>query len=381
MFGVVPVQTPATRDVALAAMPTLSRIRGCLLGGALGDSLGEPVEFTRSAAEIARRFGTTAPVKLGYAHGPWITDDTQMTLFAADGIIRAGEARWDDDGVALTRQVQAAFLRWLSTQHGGRSQRIAASPTGWLVTERGLHHRRAPGITCLSALEAQIGANNLATVTSVLNDSKGCGAVMRAAPFGLAARTREQAFRWARDTGAITHGHASGYLSAAHFAAVVWGISRDEAYLTSVEHANVPLRGERKHEETTEAVSKAMSLIARGLPSPSVIESLGGGWVGEEALAIALLCAGTCEGGSPEAVAEAMWRSVAHAGDSDSTGSMVGNLLGAMYGVDALPPRWLDELELVGVIDRVARDLHSALEGHVDESAYPIDPANHRASK
>jgi ADP-ribosylglycohydrolase len=372
MFVVMPVQTSATHDGALAEAPALTRVRGCLLGGALGDSLGEPVEFTRTATEIFRRFGTTAPAKLGYAHGPWITDDTQMTLFAAEGIIRAGDARWDGDGVALTREVQAAFLRWLSTQQGGDSERMASSPAGWLVTEPGLHHPRAPGNTCLSALQAQVGAKRLATVTSVLNDSKGCGAVMRAAPFGLAARTREQAFRWARDTGAITHGHPSGYLSAAHFAAVVWGISRDEGFLTSVEHASALLRGERNHEETTEAVSKAMALIADGPPNPSVIESLGGAWVGEEALAIALLCAGTCQSGSPETVAEALWRSVAHAGDSDSTGSMVGNLLGAMYGVDALPPRWLDDLELVGVIDRVARDLHAALEGRVDDNAYPI---------
>jgi ADP-ribosylglycohydrolase len=62
-------------------------------------------------------------------------------------------------------------------------------------------------------------------------------------------------------------------------------------------------------------------------------------------LAIALLCAATCEGSAPEAVAEALWRSVAHAGDSDSTGSMVGNLLGAMHGVESLPAQWVRELE------------------------------------
>ena len=56
-----------------------------MLGGALGDALGEPVEFISSAHEILRRFGANAPAKLGYAHGPFITDDTQMTLFAAEG--------------------------------------------------------------------------------------------------------------------------------------------------------------------------------------------------------------------------------------------------------------------------------------------------------
>jgi ADP-ribosylglycohydrolase len=364
---------------ALESVPSLSRFRGCLLGGALGDSLGEPVEFVLNAREITNRFGTKAPTTLGYAHAPLITDDTQMTLFAAEGIIRAGDARWDDDGAALTREVRAALLRWLSTQEGGDPEQIASSPAGWLVTERGLHHRRAPGNTCLSALRAQKGAKTLFSFASLPNSSKGCGAVMRAAPFGLAARTREQAFLWARDAGAMTHGHPSGYLSAAHFAAVIWGVSRHEPLLRSIDRANVLLKGERDHEETTSAVSKAMSLVPKGPPSASVVESLGGAWVGEEALAIALLCAATCEGGSPEAVEEALWRSVAHAGDSDSTGSMVGNLLGAMHGVECLPARWLGELELRSVIDRVAGELHSAVEGRVDERAYPIASPNRQA--
>jgi ADP-ribosylglycohydrolase len=285
-----------------------------------------------------------------------------MTLFSAEGIIRAGDARWDDDAMALTRSVQAAYLRWLSTQVDGDPESMASSPCGWLVTEPGLHHRRAPGNTCVSALRAQIGAKTLPTVASVLNTSKGCGAVMRAAPFGIAARTRETAFLWGRDTGAMTHGHPSGYLSAAHFAAVIWGISRGEPLAISIDRASDLLAREDGHEETAAAIAGAMAMVALGPPGPSALESLGGAWVGEEALAIALLCAATCEGSSPEAVAE-----------SDSTGSMVGNLLGAMHGVEALPPAWLDDLELRGVIDRVARDLRSATEGHVDESAYPID--------
>jgi ADP-ribosyl-[dinitrogen reductase] hydrolase len=366
-------------DIALAALPTESRVRGCLLGGALGDSLGEPVEFVSSADDIIRRFGAAAPAKLGYAHAPLITDDTQMTLFSAEGIIRAGRARWDDDAIFLTRAVQAAFLRWLSTQVDGDPEAMASSPGGWLVTEPGLHHRRAPGNTCVSALESQIGAGTLPTVTSIINTSKGCGAVMRAAPFGIAARTREAAFLWGRDTGAMTHGHPSGYLSAAHFAALIWGISRGEPLAISIGRASDLLAQEHGCEETAAAIAGAMALVALGPPGPSTIESLGGAWVGEEALAIAILCTATCEGSSPEAVAEALWRSVVHAGDSDSTGSMVGNLLGAMHGVESLPPAWLDDLELRGVIDRVARDLCSATEDRVDEDAYPIDSMNRRS--
>ena len=74
-----------------------------------------------------------------------------------------------------------------------------------------------------------------------------------------------------------------------------------------------------------------------------------------------------------DAGAVALWRSVAHGGDSDSTGSITGNLLGAMHGIGALPERWLAQLELRDVIERVARDLFasSILEAEPDLESYP----------
>ena len=76
------LKPPAPSTVAPDRAPTLSRFRGCLLGGALGDSLGEPVEFIHSAKEIARRFGVRAPVKLGYAHGPFIVTAARRRVLA-----------------------------------------------------------------------------------------------------------------------------------------------------------------------------------------------------------------------------------------------------------------------------------------------------------
>jgi ADP-ribosylglycohydrolase len=107
--------------------------------------------------------------------------------------------------------------------------------------------------------------------------------------------------------------------------------------------------------------------------SRRTIERLGGGWVGEEALAIALFCALTAGGSDTGSVAAALWRACAHAGDSDSTGSLTGNLLGAMLGVEALPRAWLEDLELRDVIESVALDLHAAcvLGREPDPKRYP----------
>ncbi|MGB8841599.1 MAG: ADP-ribosylglycohydrolase family protein [Aliidongia sp.] len=74
-----------------------NRFRGCLLGGAVGDALGAPVEFMTSAG-IAGHFGQQGIRDFVPAYGRRgaITDDTQMTLFTAEGRTRPAEAafRW-----------------------------------------------------------------------------------------------------------------------------------------------------------------------------------------------------------------------------------------------------------------------------------------------
>jgi ADP-ribosylglycohydrolase len=84
------------------------------------------------------------------------------------------------------------------------------------------------------------------------------------------------------------------------------------------------------------------------------VESLGGGWIAEEALAIGLFCALVArdfKGG--------VLLAVNHGGDSDSTGAIAGNLLGLIHGKRGIPDEWLERLELRDVIERVGRDLWS----------------------
>src|SRR5215472_9407290 len=136
----------------------VSRIRGCLLGGALGDALGAPVEFMKLDA-IRAKFGAEGIQDLSPAYGKLgaVTDDTQMTLFTAEGLIRA-YVRQALKGISHPAGVvHNAYLRWLSTQRvkvvlSVEEFQKTAPPDGWLVAEKELWSRRGPGQTCLSAL-------------------------------------------------------------------------------------------------------------------------------------------------------------------------------------------------------------------------------------
>jgi ADP-ribosyl-[dinitrogen reductase] hydrolase len=336
----------------------LTKVRGAILGSAIGDALGYPIEFA-SGPEIIRRYGSLPPQRLDYAgSGAVFSDDTQMTLFSAEGLIRA-LLRWRDKGFCDPPTIiQRAYHRWYRTQ---TAEPDPLKRDGWLILEPGLFVRRAPGNTCLAALAQTAQSGHVPTVADPPNDSKGCGAVMRSAPFGVIMHSRQRAFEEARDAGALTHGHPSGYLSAAYLAAVVFDVIRGTSLTESMHGADERLARERGHAEMAAAVTSVRAIVSEGPPSMSAIKKLGGGWVGEEALGIALTCALTCQDSSPESLAAALWRSVAHGGDSNSTGSLTGNLLGAMYGIESLPPAWLDELQLRAIVGRIACDMHAAL--------------------
>jgi len=171
----------------------------------------------------------------------------------------------------------------------------------------------------------------------------------------------------------LTHGHPTGYLSAAAFASIVFDVARDQTLEAAMANAESELQGESRADETLRQIARARELAAKGPPDAAAIEALGGGWVGEEALGIALVCALTAGPPGPDAFRAALWRAAAHAGDSDSTASLTGNLLGAMWGEQHLPPRWLEELELRDVTAHVADDLHAVaiVSAVLDFERYP----------
>lgn len=321
-----------------------ARILGCLLAGAAGDALGAAVEFS-SWDEIRDRFGPKGIRRFAEAYGRLgaITDDTQMTLFTAEGLIRAcvrSEAR----GICHPPSViHHSLLRWLVTQ--GREPAIKTGRDGWLLQEQRLWSERAPGRTCLSALAASKHFGDIPT-----NNSKGCGGVMRVAPCAFFT----QAFENASESCRYTHAHPTGHLAAGLFADILQRIWQGETRLMDACVASLEeYGGQSGMEETRRIIEYVLRQHSLGIkPTPERIEMLGGGWVAEEAPAIGLWCALAAE-----SLEDGIVMAVNHSGDSDSTGSIAGNLLGLIYGPQAIPAEWLQDLELRDVITQVAADI------------------------
>ena len=328
---------------------------GCLLGGAVGDALGAPVEFM-SLDQIRAAFGSEGVTDLGESYGRRgaITDDTQMTMFTAEGLLR-GYCRWSHRGIASAAgMVHHAYLRWLKTQgqtssHQAFEYATRPDDNGWLFQVKALHERRAPGKTCVSALRS----SRMGTMDDPLNDSKGCGGVMRMAPVGLCFNDPERAFDTGCEFAAITHGHPSGYLAAGCLGAVVAELVRSADLTGAVEVAFNILKTKPRHKECADAVARAVETASKGSSSPEVVESLGAGRVAEEALAISLCCALA----APDDFSRGVLLAVNHGGDSDSTGAITGNILGLLHGKQAIPARWLENLELRYEIEALATNL------------------------
>lgn len=359
-------KTPAQQhspDPQQASEPTPvdahERFMGSLFAGAVGDALGYAIEF--QSIDMIRdnhgQSGLTEPVTQdGVAQ---ISDDTQMMLFTLEGLIRGHVARRlqpvDSDPVP---EVQHAYQRWFHTQNqswqraAGPYAKHLQRPDGWLITQPGLFAARAPGSTCMSALALFAQTHQHATFDHKINDSKGCGGVMRAAPVAVWSNDPAEVFQAAVGTAALTHSHPSGYLSAGVLATIVHQLIRDVPLADCVVLALELLRRWKGHEEQLHMVQAAEELAKQGPVTPEEIrEKLGQGWVGEEALAIGLYATLATDN-----LPDALLLSVNHSGDSDSTGIVCGNIAGAVYGTRAIPENWFGTLELRDVIRQLGHD-------------------------
>lgn len=347
--------TPVPADFA-------SRIQGTLMGGALGDAFGYLVEFD-SLTEIRAKFGSALLVDLSQAPGiAHFSDDTQMTLYTLDGLLDVLE--WANNGISadINACQWLAYLRWLKTQGIEAAGHAPEQAPRWIDSQSVLHHQRHPGNACVTGL----ATGEMGTVFRPVNpDSKGCGTVMRSAPYGLLPNVdAETIYKISSDAASLTHGHPSARQSSGAFSwlihqLVVGGLPlRAAAESAQARAISEPSADPQLLARLDAALTLSMH-DGEPLAGDSLTAALGEGWVAEEALAVAVyaVLATEAAAGSPvDHFLAAIRLATNHSGDSDSTASIAGNILGAFYGEAALPASWLTLCEAPALIRRLGAD-------------------------
>lgn len=312
-------------------MKDINKIRGCLIGGAVGDALGYAVEFMKDS-EIFRTYGSAGITEYALMNGvAEISDDTQMTLFTANGLL-LGTTRKMTRGIMAPypHYISLCYKDWLKTQLA-EDFKLEAPQYAWLNNIPEMNHSREPGRTCISYLLE----NRLGSTSNPQNNSKGCGGIMRVAPIGLYFEDNRYTIKdidmIGAEAAALTHGHELGYIPAAMFVHMIHLLSH---------HSGISV---------LDAVKDAKRTMSTLFPQAKRLHRL----TGLVDRAIAIYCSLKYEHDFEKAIIA----SVNHSGDSDSTGSVTGNILGAHLGIDAIPQKFLDNLELKEIILEIADDL------------------------
>lgn len=355
------------------------KFKGCLVGGAAGDALGYAVEFCYLKA-IYAEYGEGGIRDYKLRNGKAIiSDDTQMTLFTANGLL-CGSASEATSGIKADYKayVWRAYRDWLKTQCGNEC--VPDPKCSWLLDVPELNERRAPGNTCISAIEGGTGGS----IKSPVNDSKGCGGIMRVAPVGLffigENYTADEVAMLGAETAALTHGHELGYIPAAALTYVVYALASGgctnpkDAVVNSLAAVERLFPDAIHSDYFIELINYAIELSETDTSDIEAINKLGAGWVAEETFAIAVYCAlKYCNDFEKAIIA-----SVNHSGDSDSTGAVTGNIMGAFLGLNKIPEKFITNLELEPLIEEIAEDLctgySDSLKSKYTDCNYEADP-------
>jgi ADP-ribosylglycohydrolase len=322
------------------------RARAMLFGLALGDSLGWPVEFMGRPEILANygRAGIQAPPDPAL-----YTDDTQMSAAVAEALVEAGERDLD----VLMGAVARNFIGW---------KRDPTTP------------QRAPGATSIRGVNAlERGAP---WREAGVRDSKGGGACMRVAPVGYFYQYEPGRLQSvARAQGVLTHRHPTSDAACMAAAYLV------KLALEAVDPADYPQRVLKfvgglapEFDQAIERVPEVLAWADEEAALNHIGPTRGGGWIAEEAVAMALYCVMRY----PTDYVAAVRLGANISGDSDSVASIAGGILGARLGTSALPAEWIARLEnrpyLQDLAERLARKKADQVAAAAQASLRERDP-------
>ena len=337
-------------------VPTLlERYEGCLLGGALGDAFGASMEFL-SLAQIKKKFGKLNKQELQVCYNTGtaeITDDTQMTMFTVDGLIKGLPQKFSSSKLPVMSCIYNSYLDWFRTQ---TSPYEYNNKNGWLSGIEELYVQKDPGNSCMNALSS----GKIGDISTPINNSKGNGCVMRVAPIGLVYKSNPLlAFEVGARSAAYTHGHSTALASTGFMATLISFISSGYGIQEAIDKSLIILNKQTLISDTNELKSKIMQVLElandNNITQENAIKKIGSGWTAEEALGIALYSVLKSENDFKTCIQCA----TNHSGDSDTVGAIAGNIIGTILGANNLPAEWCAKIQFHQTLKKLARDLYT----------------------
>lgn len=294
------------------------KANGTIFGLAIGDALGYPTEFM-SQNRIKAEFGSEGIQDFPKTPALF-TDDTQMSIAIAEALVKSGHLDLD----AIMAAIKNEFIKWLNSPENNRSPGNACL-AGVSEMERGMHWSE-----------------------SGVADSKGCGSAMRVAPIGYFYQHNPDKLKQvAKASGLCTHGHRTAVAASVGAAYLI------KLALDGVDPGNMISEVLSFTSGMSREFDAAISKIPECLEWPNEEEALkylGEGWIGEEAVALALYCFLK----HPDDYKNTVLRGANTNGDSDSIACIGGGISGAYLGVGGIPDRWIQYIEKTKDLEDIA---------------------------
>lgn len=310
----------------------LDRARGMLIGLAVGDALGAPVEFGYSSEDIVGlgdKIGRFQDSFAGPA-GTW-TDDTSMALCLADSLLACGGYDSYD--------IMERYCRWMNEGYRTRDGKPAID-VGNQTRKALVAYRR----------------DRIIHRGSPRTDSAGNGAIMRLAPIVLAAsrdnnlagsdNIRLSALSCRETHDSFMAMACTGVFAVAldyelHYGQSDWHMMRGTVLWPTV----------RAPYDQSEYAGKIEELIARSNDKDGDGLKNLGGYIAD-ALTIALWGLKNFE-----SFEDGMLAVIRLGGDTDTNAAIYGQLAGAHYGYHAIPEKWRENVYLSHELVQIADDL------------------------